>query len=96
MKTFKLGDRYYYQSEYTGKFICGEIIKITPKFCILKNDSGGIKRKSKHLIFKTEDEIKLKFIKRIDEIIRDQFFMNIVECSELFKEMIEKYPEKFI
>lgn len=96
MTAFEVGKRYYYQVEYTGKFNSGKVIKVTPKFCVLENDSGDTKRKSKHLLFETEDAVKLDVIKKIDAIIQEQYFVNILELSKIFKEMLEKYPEKFV
>ena len=96
MIDIKVGKRYYYQVEYTGKFNSAVVIKITPKFCILENDSGDTKRKAKHLLFETEDDVKLDVIKKIDRIIREQFSINIFQLSKIFEEQLEKYPEKFV
>ena len=96
MIDIKMHKRYHYQTEYTGRFSSGIVIKITPKFCILENDSGDTKRKAKHLLFETEDDVKLDVIKKIDRIIQEQFSLNILQFSKIFEEQLEKYPEKFV
>ena len=96
MIDIKINTRYHYHTEYTGIFSSGIVIKITPKFCILENDNGDTKRKAKHLLFETEDDVKLDVIKKIDRIIREQFSINIFQLSKIFEEQLEKYPEKFV
>lgn len=86
---------YYTQSGYSGGVSSGVIIKLTPKFCVMKNKHGETKRKAKHLVFETEDDVKLDVIKKVNEYLF-QFDMNILELGVIFKEMIEKYPEKFV
>lgn len=86
---------YYTQSGYSGGVSSGVIIKLTPKFCVMKNKQGETKRKAKHLVFETEDDVKLDVIKKVNEYLF-QFDMNILELGVIFKEMLEKYPEKFV
>ena len=86
---------YYTQSGYSGGVSSGVIIKLTPKFCVMKNKHGETKRKAKHLVFETEDDVKLDVIKKVNEYLF-QFDMNILELGVIFKEMLEKYPEKFV
>ena len=86
---------YYTQSGYSGGVSSGVIIKLTPKFCVMKNKHGETKRKAKHLVFETEDDVKLDVIKKVNEYLF-QVDMNILELGVIFKEMLEKYPEKFV
>lgn len=92
---FELGKYYYYQDENTGKFLSGVLISKSNKFCVLENN-GQSKRKSQHLLYSTEDEAKLNIIKKINYLIEDQFKLNILELSNIFRDMLGKYPEKFV
>ncbi len=93
---FKIGEKYYYQVEFTGKFNSAELLKTTAKFCILITDSGDTIRKGKQSLYENEDAAKLAIIKKIDKTVKEQFSMNILELSKIFQEMLSKYPEKFI
>lgn len=86
---------YYTQSGYSGGICSGVIVKLTPKFCVMENKHGETKRKAKHLVFETEDDVKLDVINKVHEYLF-QFDMNILELGSIFKEMIDKYPEKFV
>ena len=86
---------YFTQSGYSGGVSSGVIVKLTPKFCVMRDKHGENRRKAKHLVFETEDEVKLNVIKKVHEYLF-QFDMNILELGVVFKEMIEKYPEKFV
>ena len=88
--------RYYICSGTTGGIEHGVIVRTTPKFCVLENDRGGLKRKSARLLFATEDEAKLDLVKRVNEFVSFNYELNILEASSLFREMMEKYPEKFV
>ena len=94
--TFTIGEKYYYQVEYTGKFNSAELLRITAKFCILLTDSGDTIRKGKQNLYATEDSAKLSIIKKIDKTVQEQFSLSIMELSKIFQEMITKYPEKFV
>lgn len=86
---------YYTQSGYSGGISSGVIVKLTPKFCVMENKNGEKKRKAKHLVFETEDDVKLDVIKKVNEYLFT-LDMNILELGVIFKEMIDKYPEKFV
>lgn len=93
---FEIGNRYYYHVEFTGTFNSAILLRTTNKFCILLTDSGDTKRKAKHLLYLSADDAKISVIQKIDKSIREQYYMNILELSVVFKEMLVKYPEKFI
>ena len=61
----------------------------------MENKNGEKKRKAKHLVFETEDDVKLDVIKKVNEYLFT-LDMNILELGVIFKEMIDKYPEKFV
>jgi hypothetical protein len=86
---------FYTRSGYSGGVSSGEIIKLTPKFCVMRDKNGDTKRKSKHLVFETEDDVKLDIIKKVNEYL-GQFDLSILELGGIFKDMLDKYPEKFV
>lgn len=92
----EIGKEGWYQDTYSGYIVCGKIINTTPKFFIIALDGGLTKRKAKHLVWFTKDEAMLKTILKIDELIRDQFKLNILELNKMFTEMLDKYPESFV
>jgi hypothetical protein len=93
---FEIGDICYHRVDYTGKFNSARVIKMTPQFCILETDSGHTYRKSKRLLFDTEDKAKLYMIDIAHNVINDHFDMSILELSKIFTDMLEKYPERFV
>ena len=88
--------RYYLCSGAAGGIDCGVVVRTTKKFCILENSVGISKRKSARFLFATEDEAKVDLIIKVNEFVRFNYELNILEASKLFKEMLEKYPEKFV
>ncbi len=102
MKRIKNPDQLIGQTKY---YICtgapggiekGVITRTTKSFCILETERGESKRKAVHLLFSTEDEAKLNVINMVTEFLDHRFEMSIFEMGGLFKEMLEKYPEKFV
>jgi len=96
MKDFEIGMQVWYQDEWSGKISTGKILRITNKFCIIDVGRGNTKRKSKHLLEKSEDEAMLKTILSINKVIEEQFKVNINDLHKMFTKMLEKYPEKFV
>lgn len=97
LDTFDIGQTLYFQNDYTGTFLSGEVIKITPQYCIVQNENSGYtKRKAKHLLFSSLDAAKLSVIKKIDAVVQEQFLLNINELYKIYSEMLDKFPEKFV
>ena len=88
--------RYYLCTGAPGGVERGIIVKTTKSFCVLDTQYGETKRKAPHLLFETEDEAKMDVISLVDEFLSHRFEMSIFEMAGLFKEMLEKYPEKFV
>ena len=86
---------YYTQPGYSGGICSGVIVKLTPEFCVMENNKGEKKRKAKHLVFETEDDVKIDVIKKVNDYLFT-LDMTILELGVIFKEMLEKYPEKFV
>lgn len=95
VRTYKLGDRYYYQNN-DGSFASGVIIKKAKVYCFLKCDNGTEKKKSKKLLFQSEDDAKFYIINKANIHAVENFKLNLIELGNLFSEMLDKYPEKFI
>ena len=95
MKKYVVGAQFYYQSDH-GNFIRGEVVNVTSKYCLLKSENGQLKRKSKRLLFNTADEAKLNVLMKANNFVTENLHMNILELGVIFKEMLDKYPEKFI
>lgn len=95
-----MGKTFYYHDDgsyhIAGKIRKGKVVKTTKKFCTMMDDYGVTKRKSKHLLFKSEDEVKLIIVKKVNSFIFEQFGTDIYELVKLSEEMIDKYPEKFV
>jgi len=91
-----IGKEGWYQDDYSGYIVGGKIINATPKFFIIELGGGHTKRKAKHLVWHSKDQATLNTIKKIDELIRDQFKVNILELNKMFVDMIDKYPESFV
>lgn len=88
--------KYYICTGSPGGIEKGVITRTTKSFCVLETEFGETKRKAVHLLFSTEDEAKLNVINLVTEFLNHRFEMNIFEMGDLFKEMLEKYPEKFV
>lgn len=95
--TFKIGDTLYFQNDYNGSFLAGTVLRITPQFCIMENSRDGYtQRKAKHLLYDSMDAAKITVMKKIDSVIQEQFKLSMHELHQIYSEMTEKFPEKFV
>ncbi len=103
MINFEIGKTYYYiadnsyaNSGFRKRICSGVLIRTTTNFCVFAINRPKPRRKLITSVCETPEECLVVFLKRIENRIKENFNVDILELAEKYKEVVAKYPEKFI